>query len=60
MIRKIEEKFSQEREGVGKEGLGRGYTLLASEVAEWWRGSQMLQQALWEVIRELSEEGNND
>jgi len=56
MIRKIEEKFSQEREGVGKEGLGRGYTLLASEVAEWWRCSQVLEQAILAIIRDSSEE----
>jgi len=56
MNRRVEETFAQRPEGVRVERLERGYTLLASEVAEWWRCSQVLEQAILAIIRDSSEE----
>jgi len=56
MARKVEEKFGRGPEDVRGDRLKTGYTLLANEVADWWRSSRVLQQAILAIIRDSSEE----
>jgi len=56
MVRKVEEKFASRPEAVRKDRLETGYSLLANEVADWWRSARVLQEAILAIIRGASEE----
>jgi len=55
-VRKVEEEFASRPEAVGEDRLETGYTLLANEVADWWRSARVLQEAILAIIRGASEE----
>ena len=56
MVRKVEEEFVSGSEAVREDRLETGYSLLANEVADWWRSARVLQQAILAIIRGTSEE----
>jgi len=56
MVRKVEEEFVSRPEAVREDRLETGYSLLANEVADWWRSARVLQQAILAIIRGTSEE----
>ena len=55
-MRKVEEEFVSGSEAVREDRLETGYSLLANEVADWWRSARVLQQAILAIIRGTSEE----
>jgi len=60
MVRKVEEEFASRSEAVREDRLETGYSLLANEVADWWRSARVLQEAILAIIRGASEEEQDD
>jgi len=56
---KVKEKFSVRRESAENEEVERGFLLLAQEVRGWWRMSELMRQALVEIIRSASKEADS-